>query len=131
MYYFRSDLKFKKPVNINVPHKKIKMGLNESTLNPMAEIQVQFLKKMEEVPLNRYFNDITKQLRKQLSEYTGVAEDCLAFGNGADEMLYYIFNSVRENNDSFAVSLAPSYFDYRSYSGAVGLGIKFLSLKPD
>jgi len=131
MYYFRSDLKKKKPVNINVPHKKIKMGLNESTLNPLDAIQAQFLKKMEKVPLNRYFNDITKQLRNQLSEYTGVPEDCLSFGNGADEMLYYIFNAVRENNDSFAVSLAPSYFDYRSYSGAVGLGIKFLSLQPD
>ena len=131
MYYFRSDLKQKKTVNINVPHKKIKMGLNESTLDPMDIIQDQFLSKMKEVPLNRYFNNITDQLRKQLSNYTGVAENCLAFGNGADEMLYYIFNAVHENNDSFAVSLAPSYFDYRSYSGAVGLGIKFLSLQPD
>lgn len=131
MDYFRSDLKQKKPVNINVPHKKIKMGLNESTLNPMKIVQEQFLKKMKQVPLNRYFNKITDELRSNLAKYAKVTPECLAFGNGADEMLYYIFTAVRENNDSFAVSLAPSYFDYRSYSVAVGLGIKFLSMQPD
>ena len=38
MYYFRKDLKTKNPVIINVPNKKIKMGLNESTLNPFEQI---------------------------------------------------------------------------------------------
>ena len=57
--------------------------------------------------------------------------ECLVFGNGADEMLYHLFNSVRNDNNSFAVSLAPTYFDYKSYSRAVGLGIKFLSLNTD
>ncbi len=131
MYYFREDLKNKKPVNINVPNKKIKMGLNESSLDPFEVVKDEFLEKMKNVQLNRYFNDITKTLKKQLSEYANVAPECLVFGNGADEMLYYIFNSVRNDNNSFAVSLAPSYFDYKSYSGAVGLGIKFLSLNAD
>ncbi len=131
MYLFRSDLQQKKPVNIDVPQKKLKLGLNESSLNPLQIIRKEFLRKMEEVELNRYFSDISRQLRSQLAEYAGVSEDCLVMGNGADEMLYYIFTAVRENNDSFAVSLAPSYFDYRSYSGAVGLGIKFQSLLPD
>jgi histidinol-phosphate aminotransferase len=131
MYYFREDLKSKKSVNINVQDKKIKMGLNESSLNPFEVLKDEFFEKMKNVQLNRYFNDITKTLRKQLSDYAEVAPECLAFGNGADEMLYYLFNSVRNDNNSFAVSLAPSYFDYKSYSGAVGLGIKFLSLNTD
>ena len=131
MYYFREDLKSKKAVNINVPDKKIKMGLNESSLDPFGVVKDEFLKKMRNVKLNRYFNSITKTLKKQLSEYANVSPECLIFGNGADEMLYYLFNSVRNNNNSFAVSLAPTYFDYKSYSGAVGLGIKFLSFQPD
>ncbi len=131
MYYFRDDLKDKKAVNINVPDKKIKMGLNESSLDPFELVKDQFLAKMKNVQINRYFNDITKTLRNQLSEYANVTPECLVFGNGADEMLYYLFNSVRNDNNSFAVSLAPSYFDYKSYSGAVGLGIKFLSLNRD
>ena len=131
MYYFREDLRSKKTVNINVLDKKIKMGLNESTLNPFEVVKDEFMEKMKNVQLNRYFNSITKTLKKQLSEYAKVAPECLAFGNGADEMLYYLFNSVRSDNNSFAVSLAPTYFDYKSYSGAVGLGIKFLSLQSD
>ena len=131
MYFFRKDLKIKKPVNINVPSRKVKMGLNESSLNPLKTIQEQFLVKMKNVPLNRYFNEITAELKAKLAAYSGVSQEQLAFGNGADEMLYYLFTAVRENSNSFAVSLAPSYFDYRSYCGAVGLGIKFLSLQPD
>jgi len=128
MYYFRSDLKKKKPVNIDVPHKKRMMCLNESSLNPFSVLRNEFINSLENVPLNRYFNEITKSFRKKLSEYSKVPENCLVYGNGADEMLYYLFNAVRENNYSFAVSLSPSYFDYKSYSAAVGLGIKFLHL---
>ena len=128
MYYFRSDLKNRKPVSVNVPHKKVMLCLNESVLNPFSVLQKQIISKMEAVPMNRYYNDITSELYRKLADYTGLETENLAFGNGADEMLYYIFTSVRENNRSFAVSLAPSYFDYQSYSRAVGLGIKFFDL---
>ncbi|RLC51831.1 MAG: histidinol-phosphate aminotransferase family protein [Candidatus Cloacimonadota bacterium] len=128
MYFFRSDLIDKKPVSVNVPHKKIMLCLNESSLNPFEILKKQIISKLENVPFNRYYNEITAELYQKLADYAGVSEENLAFGNGADEMLYYIFNSVRDNNESFAVSLAPSYFDYKSYSRAVGLGIKFYDL---
>ena len=131
MYYFRNDLQSKHAVNINVASKKIRMGLNESSCNFWEKLLPEFLQKMNKVELNRYFNNITSELRSKLADYAGVPEECLAFGNGADEMLYYIFTAVRNDDASFAVSLAPSYFDYRSYCDAVGLGIKFLSLQPD
>nr|HPR18732.1 aminotransferase class I/II-fold pyridoxal phosphate-dependent enzyme [Candidatus Cloacimonadota bacterium] len=131
MYYFRNDLQSKHAVNINVASKKIRMGLNESSCNFWEKLLPEFLQKMNKVELNRYFNNITSELRSKLADYAGVPEECLAFGNGADEMLYYIFTAVRNDDASFAVSLAPSYFDYRSYCDAVGLGISFLSLQPD
>jgi histidinol-phosphate aminotransferase len=131
MSYFRSDLKNKGTVTINVPFRKRMMCLNESTLNPFRHLRKEFIEDLQNVPLNRYFNNVTDKLRTSLSQYAGVPENCLIFGNGADEMLYYLFNAVRENNDSYAVSLSPSYFDYKSYSSAVGLGIKFLNLNSD
>jgi histidinol-phosphate aminotransferase len=131
MSYFRLDLVSKKQAFVDVPHKKTMMCLNESTLNPFLEIKNELLKKLESLPLNRYFNDITGELEKKLADYAGVRQDMIVFGNGADDILYSIFLAVRDNNDSFAVSVAPSYFDYKSYSGAVGLNIKFLSLQPD
>lgn len=133
MYKFRKDLQDKKAVEVNVPHKKVMMCLNESTLNPLNAVKEQLLSNLEDVPLNRYFNDITPRLKKKLAEYIGfgVKPSQILFGNGADEMIYYIFNSVREGSKSYAVSLAPSYFDYKSYCDAVGLGFETIDLNKD
>jgi histidinol-phosphate aminotransferase len=130
MYLFRKDLKDKKAVVINVPHTNTMMCLNESTLDPWKQIGSKVSDRLKSVPLNRYFNPITQQLKQALANYIGhgISPSQLLFGNGADEMLYYLFTAVRENELSFAVSLAPSYFDYKSYCDAVGLKIKFQNL---
>ncbi len=130
MHIFRSDLKDKKPVNVNVPHKEIMMCLNESTFNPFKELKDEFIRNLEQVELNRYYQPVTESLTNELVSYVGhdLKAENLFWGNGADEMLYYIFVAVREDKESFALSLSPSYFDYKSYSGAVGLDIKFLTL---
>lgn len=128
MYYFRENLKNRRAVKVTVPHKKVMMCLNESNLNPMKVLNKEIMQKISSFPINRYFNDVTDELKQLLSDYIGFSEDYFIFGNGADEMLYYLFNAVRNNDDSFALSLSPSYFDYKSYSGAVGLNIKFIHL---
>ncbi|HNX00879.1 MAG TPA: histidinol-phosphate transaminase [Candidatus Cloacimonadota bacterium] len=127
MYLFRKDLKDKKAVVINVPHTKTMMCLNESTLDPWKAIGDKVSERLKSVPLNRYFNPITQELKQSLAKYIGhgISPNQILFGNGADEMLYYIFTSVRENEHSFAACLAPSYFDYKSYCDAVGLNVKF------
>ena len=133
MYRFRKDLQAKNAVEVNVPHKKVMMCLNESTLNPLEAVKDQLLENLKSVPLNRYFNDITPKLKKKLAEYVGngIKPSQILFGNGADEMLYYIFTSVRDSVKSYAVSLAPSYFDYKSYCDAVGLGFEPIELNKD
>ena len=131
MYLFRSDLKEKSEVNINVPHKKVMMCLNESTLDPFAVIKDKILEKMDKVHLNRYFNPVTDRLYKELADYAEVKRENLAMGNGVDEMLYYIFTAVRENKNDFALTFSPSYFDYKSYCDAVGLKIQQMDLKDD
>ena len=129
MNFFRKDLQHKKPVLVDVPHKKVMMCLNESTLNPFKEIEKEVIHRFQNLPINRYFNSVTEELENLLSNYVGVPKEYLFYGNGADEMLFSVFLAVRENPQSFCVSLSPSYFDYKSYSGAVGLQIKFFSLQ--
>ena len=131
MYLFRPDLKEKSEVNINVPHKRVMMCLNESTLDPFVAVKDKILAKMENVHLNRYFNQVTDDLYRELADYAKVKPQNLAIGNGVDEMLYYLFTAVREENQSFALSFSPSYFDYKSYCDAVGLKIKHLNLGAD
>lgn len=125
---FRSDLLHKEPVAVTVPHKKVMLCLNESSFNPYELFKEDIASKLHQVPINRYFNDITYELRTKISTYAGVNSDQLLCGNGADEMLYYCFVATRELPDDFALALAPSYFDYKSYSSAVGLNCRFVDL---
>jgi len=133
MYLFRKDLQEKEPVQVEIPHKRVMMSLNESTLNPLGLMKGPFLNNLSKIALNRYFSDITADLREKLCQYTGneIGEDQILMGNGADQMLYYIFLAMRNSGDDFALSLAPSYFDYQSYCSAVGLGFKTHELDDD
>ncbi len=126
--YFRKDLNNRPVPKISVPHKNTMMCLNESFLDPFDVIKETFLDEMKDVHVNRYFSNITHKLNIELENYLGIPQSGFLFGNGADEMLYNLFISVRENNDSFATTLSPSYFDYSTYCKAVGLGIKFIDL---
>lgn len=131
MTYFRSDLKYKNPVAVDVPHRTNMMCLNESTFNPYKILITGIRKRIKSLSLNRYHNSVTAELQERLSNYVGTESEYIAYGNGADEMLYYLFTAVRDSVDSYAISLAPSYFDYKSYADAVGLGIKFIDLDQD
>ncbi|PKL44297.1 MAG: aromatic amino acid aminotransferase [Candidatus Riflebacteria bacterium HGW-Riflebacteria-1] len=134
MNLFRTDLlQAGPPADISVPRKKNMMCLNESVLDPYQAIDEAFHQTMQEVRLNRYFSHVTSELRRLLTDYVGhgMSKDHLLWGNGADDMLFACFLAVRENNSSFAVSLAPSYFDYSTYSRAAGLGIEFIDYLPD
>jgi len=130
MYYFRSDLRAKKPVNVDVPHKRIMLCLNESTLDPFIAVKNDFFNLMKDVKLNRYYSWITKSLLNELADYAQVEKDMLIMGNGADELLYYLFSAINDVQ-AFAVTLTPSYFDYLSYCNAVGLKLKMLPLDSD
>ena len=131
--YFRTDLADKEPPLISVPVRRRMMCLNESCLDPYQAIKEKFLARMEDVRLNRYLSPMTAELNNKLADYVGcgIRPENVVWGNGADDILYHIFLSVREDAESFAVSLAPSYFDYKTFCDAVGLKIKFLELNED
>jgi len=134
MYLFRKDLQNNPEMKISVERRKHMMCLNESPLDPLKALSSQIIDKIKnEVEGNRYLSDVTERLRSALADYVGlgVKSDQILFGNGADEMLYFMFTAVREDNNSFALSLGPSYFDYKTYSASVGLKMQFLSLNND
>ncbi|MGC9361789.1 MAG: pyridoxal phosphate-dependent aminotransferase [Candidatus Syntrophosphaera sp.] len=128
---FRSDLADKKPSVISVPTGRHMMCLNESSLDPYQAIKESFLKRMEKIHLNRYLSPVTDELHLKLADYAGTRPENVVWANGADDILYHVFLAVRENADSFAVSLAPSYFDYGTFCAMVGLKIKYLALNED
>ncbi len=134
MYKFRKDLQQKPEMKVEVQRRKHMMCLNESPLNPFEVLGDKFLEKFKSGEgINRYLSDVTGELKQALADYVGfgIKPDQILFGNGADEMLYFLFTAVREDNNSFAISLSPSYFDYKTYSGSVGLKIQQLSFNEE
>ncbi len=131
--FFRIDLSVLKASVVNVPVKERMMCLNESCLDPYQAISEDFHKLMSTVHLNRYFSKVSAELDAALTDYVGcgLKQENIIRANGADDVLYHIFLAVREGEQSFALSLAPSYFDYKTFSLAVGLKIKFQDLQPD
>ena len=107
--------------------------LNESVLDPYQAIDEAFHQNMQHVSLNRYFSSVTSELTAELVKYIGyeITSKNLIWGNGADDMLFSCFLAVREKNDSFVLTHAPSYFDYSTYSRAAGLDIKCQSFNTD
>jgi len=130
---FRTDLIDKEPSLVSVPIRKRMMCLNESCLDPYQAIKEQFQARLADIRLNRYLSPVTQELHHKLAAYVGcgTAAENLLWGNGADDMLYHIFLSVREHDQAFALSLTPSYFDYKTFCEAVGLKIRFLELNED
>ncbi|MCL2062747.1 MAG: aminotransferase class I/II-fold pyridoxal phosphate-dependent enzyme [Candidatus Cloacimonetes bacterium] len=133
MNFFREDLLEKPEIKVNVVPKTHMMSLNESDLNPFVKLIQPLCFAIATTKINRYFSPVTEVLRAKLADYVGfsIKESQILFGNGVDDMLYFLFTAVRDNENSFALSLAPSYFDYVTYSGSVGLKMDFLSFDAD
>ena len=130
---FRSDLNTKPEIKVAVSVRKHNMSLNESSMNPIDALSEKIFDTFKQVQLNRYVSDVTGRLKKALADYVGhgILESQILFGNGVDEMLYFLFTAVRSLKSSYALTLAPSYFDYKTYSGSVGLELEFLDFNKD
>jgi histidinol-phosphate aminotransferase len=119
--FSREDLLNLKPNIVNVPQRKIMLCLNESPFDPMDSLRDSVQKNLSRIQINRYYSPLTDELYEALADYCKVNKDQLALGNGADELLYYAFTASNTKAESELVHPSPSYFDYTTYSKAVGM----------
>ncbi|MFP4459180.1 MAG: pyridoxal phosphate-dependent aminotransferase [Candidatus Zixiibacteriota bacterium] len=117
----RKDIGEIYPNTVDVPHRKTMLCLNEGPINPMKMLWKEISEKLERLEVNRYHTRNTGLLLSKLSEYAGIGKDSIAMGNGADELLYFFFVMLRSKSKDKIVFPAPSYFDYNTYSKAVGM----------
>ena len=89
------------------------MSLNEGPRDPIAAFWPDISRRLLEVGANRYRKLVTGRLLDELSAYVGAGRGSLLMANGADEVLYYVFTSLRRDADDFVVALEPTYPDYR------------------
>jgi histidinol-phosphate aminotransferase len=87
----------------------------------MDSLRDSVQKNLSRIQINRYYSPLTDELYEALADYCKVNKDQLALGNGADELLYYAFTASNTKAESELVHPSPSYFDYTTYSKAVGM----------
>lgn len=102
----------KEPVNIV-------LNANESPYNLFNHLKSEFMKRLEEIDLNRYPDTDSDDLRKALAKYLGVQEENLICGNGSDEIIQIIINTFVDKKDAVIVP-TPTFSMYGNFTSIVG-----------
>ncbi|MCW4044557.1 MAG: histidinol-phosphate transaminase [Candidatus Bathyarchaeota archaeon] len=90
------------------PSEIIKLNYNENLFIPRAKLVELMREVAEECDLRIYPQEEENRLKEQISIYLDVPADCVAVGNGSDELIDRIARLFLEKGDK-AVSVAPTF----------------------
>jgi histidinol-phosphate aminotransferase len=68
---------------------RVKLDANESPYSPVADKNIPLKKKIFSI-LNRYPDPEARELKKVVAGYFKINPDNILFGNGSDELIYYL-----------------------------------------
>ena len=74
----------------------VRLSSNEFPYDFPDEIKAKVLEAVKKIPLNKYPDPESKELREVLSDFFGVPEENLLLGNGSDELIYYLNLAIGE-----------------------------------
>jgi histidinol-phosphate aminotransferase len=107
---------------------EIRLDRNEQPFAPSPRVVEAIQKAAEQA--NRYPESFSGSLRRRIEQYTGVAFDQIAVGNGSDELIEWIARAFLSNGDEIIVP-KPSFFYYATTCGAVGGVTVYADRNPD
>jgi len=96
----------------------IRLNANENPYGSIPEINSN----LSEISFHNYPDSSQSELRKYLSEYTGVDEDNVVAGSGADEMIELIFKIYGKKDDTL-VDLQPTFGMYSFLATSMGMKV--------
>ena len=77
-------------------HASIKINQNENPFGMPAEIRAEILRRMNQQDWSRYPDFVPTALLEKLADYTGWRADGVMVGNGSNEMIQSVVNSIVE-----------------------------------
>ncbi|MCR6515670.1 MULTISPECIES: histidinol-phosphate transaminase [Clostridium] len=92
----------------------IRLNGNESPFNLKEEALEEILKKIKLASFNRYPESENLNLREAYSKYIGIDKDSIICGNGSDEMIALVINSLINKGDK-VLTLNPDFSMYDYY----------------
>ncbi len=106
------DFKSYTPVLFNG---KYKLDANENSYEIPVFIKKKILRKILNIPLNRYPDPETKELKRILSKKLKVNKDMIFLGNGSDEIIFYLSQTFLEKGDTVIIPV-PTFEMYKIIS---------------
>lgn len=108
----------KRSVKGIVPYKvkqetyNIKLDANENPYNIFKDLREPIQRRLMDLQINRYPDSDSLELKKLLSNYTGVGEEGIICGNGSDEIIKFIIDAFIDKED-IVVTFKPTFSMYR------------------
>ncbi|MCX7654709.1 MAG: aminotransferase class I/II-fold pyridoxal phosphate-dependent enzyme [Fervidobacterium sp.] len=104
---------------------EIYLALNENPFDFPKEILDYAYKKLDLSALKIYYDSPCEKLLQALSQYTSQPKERISIGNGADEIIYYIFLMFK--TFSFYIC-PPTYSCYSIFACATGVNLSTVPL---
>ncbi len=94
----------------------IRLDANESPYLPSDELLAEFAEITKSALYNRYPDPMASDLISAFSRVYGVDPECVAAGNGSDELISILYSSFMNKGDK-VMMLAPDFSMYSFYDG--------------
>jgi len=104
-----------------------RFDLNTSPYTPTHWLR-KLASELEFVAVNRYPDTSYRALRKRLSKYMGVSEECFVIANGGDEAFDIISKAFLDAGSEVVIS-SPSYSMFRIVSELMGARVVYVQRK--
>lgn len=94
---------------------EVKLDANENPFNIFSGLKNEFLKKIENLEINRYPEIDNQCLSEKIGEYAGVKSENIVCGNGSDEIIQMIIHTFVDK-DEYVVMPVPTFSMYSIYT---------------
>lgn len=127
---FREDLKSFKHYTAEHFDTKVNLDANESFININDILKEEIVDVLNDFNFNRYPSMMGEELCKAYGEYAGANPNNIMIGNGSDELIAVIVNSLLNEKDK-VMKLNPDFSMYKIYTLVKGAEVIDFNLNDD
>lgn len=100
----------------------IKLDANENPNDLFENFYKEFIYEINKININRYPDPLSYNLRKKLSDYTGINAENIICGNGSDEIISIILNTFIDKGDNILIHV-PTFPMYKITASILGANV--------
>ncbi len=98
---------------------RYKLDANENSYELPKNVISEIIKKLIGIPINRYPDPACAELKKIMAKKLNIKPNNLVFGNGSDELLFYLMIAFLKQGDAIIVP-EPTFAMYEIIAQALG-----------